>query len=332
VNISFSRDQYNQGRHFLARHGRLGQLLVTLIAGLSWSLSTNLAASERLHIGEWYDSQGRPVAESQLRDRLNEVDTLLLGEVHDARDVHRKQLELLEAVGQPVVLALEQLDLAAADPGAIGHGDLSGTPSARERAEQAGFDADGWGWEHYGGLFELATRQHWPLWGINLPRDQAMAVARSQEADWQHRLDANHLKVIKRVSPDLSLPSPQQESLLADLKTAHCGRVSGDLLAGMLRAQVARDILMANALADAHRAYPGHLIVGVMGNQHARVDRGVGYWLSRPDGADAGEVLSIGMLPIDTIDQLSKAAAAYGFAWDFVWIAPAVERDIDCGR
>jgi uncharacterized iron-regulated protein len=85
-------------------------------------------------------------------------------------------------------------------------------------------------------------------------------------------------------------------------------------------------MLMADALVRARASYPAHSVIGVMGNQHARRDRGVGYWLDRPAMTGSGKVVSIGMLPIDSMQTLSVSAASY----DFVLITEPVDRDIDC--
>jgi len=271
--------------------------------------------------GQWYDSGGDPVAQAMVQTRIAEADLALLGEVHDSRPVHDKQVEMLRQLDASRVLALEHLDLGTEPPA------LDGAPDARTLAEQAGFDFEGWGWSHYSGLFRLAATQRWPLWPINLPRREAIAVAMANDDEWRAPLEPAQVEAIERFPSTLVLPEPAQSSLIEDLRQAHCGDIDAGMARAMARAQIARDILMADALVRAVDRYPERRVIAVMGNQHARVDRGVGYWLDRPGMAFSGDVVSIGMLPVDSFDRLRVAAGTY----DFVWITAPVEREIDCG-
>ena len=274
--------------------------------------------------GYWFDGNGNRVDESAVVARFHDADIVLFGEVHDSEPVHRKQLELLGELAGPVVLALEQLDLGGQDAYAINS--KVAELGARERAKRGGFDFDGWGWSNYRGLFEMATSRQWPLWPLNLPRDKAIAVAMARDDGWAEHLQNAEIEAIERFGSIPALPESAQARLVRDLQQAHCGRIDAAAARGMSRAQIARDMLMADALARAASRYPAHLVVGVMGNQHARRDRGVGYWLDRPEMHSTADVVAIGMLPVDSFETLSEAAASY----DFVWITEPVERNIDC--
>ena len=284
-----------------------------------------LTAPGSVAVGQWVNDRGEVVPESVVMARLQASDIALLGEVHDSEDIHRKQQAVLNAVDGPVVLAMEQLDLGEGHAAAM-NADID-SQNARERAASGGFDFDGWGWNHYQGLFELATSRRWPLWPLNLPRSQAIAVAMAPEADWRDRLRRADIEAIERVSPRLELPSIAQASLINDMQQAHCGQMGREAARGMARAQVARDILMADALIRAHDERPGHRVVAVMGNQHARLDRGVGYWLEQSDRQEADDVVALGMWPINAVGSLSAITGAY----DFVWIADPIERKAACG-
>ena len=279
-----------------------------------------------IDVGQWVTGQGMPVEEAEVLSRLHEADIVLMGEVHDSASIHRKQVELLRELDRPLVLGLEQLDLRTQNETDFNREAMP--IDARERAERLGFDFDGWGWQHYRGLFELATSRHWPLWPLNLSRRSAFAVAMADEREgqWREALEVEQVEAIEALGGQPALPEALQSELVIDLQQAHCGRVDAAMARRMARAQVARDMLMADALVRARARYPAYPVIGVMGNQHARRDRGVGYWLDRPAMKGAGEVLAIGMLPIDSIETLSMSVAAY----DFVWITEPVERDVDC--
>lgn len=274
--------------------------------------------------GQWVSEQGKPVEEAVVLSRLREADVVLMGEVHDSTPVHRKQLEILRDLDGPLVLGLEQLDLdKESETGSNGE---AMALDARERAERLGFDFDGWGWQHYRALFELATSRRWPVWPLNLSRRNAFAVAMTDEGQWREELEREQVETIEAFGGQLRLPEGSHSELVTDLQQAHCGRVDVAMARRMARAQVARDMLMADAVVRARTTFPAHPVIAVMGNQHARRDRGVGYWLDRPAMTGTGKMLAIGMLPIDSIKTLSMSAAAY----DFVFITEPVERDVDC--
>ena len=300
-----------------------GRMLIGLVlAILSAGCASN--APEAVEPGQWFSAKGEPVSQKAVLARFRDADIILLGEVHDSRPVHRKQLALLRGVEGPVVLALEQLDLRGEAASAM-NAEVD-RHTARERAERGGFDFDAWGWANYAGLFELATARRWPLWPLNLPRSKAIAVAMAGDGGWREPLEASEVEAIERLGTAPSLSKPATGRLVEDLQQAHCGQIDAAMAQGMARAQVARDILMADALVRARGRYPAHRVIGVMGNQHARHDRGVPYWLERMATQSAGDVIAIGMLPSDSFDTLSEAASAY----DFVWITEPVERDLGC--
>ncbi|MCL7743968.1 ChaN family lipoprotein [Guyparkeria hydrothermalis] len=299
-------------------HWLAGFVLATLLGGCA---ATGTPAVE---VGTWLDRNGDAVHEATVLDRIQAADVVLLGEVHDSAAVHRQQLTMLRALDRPIVLALEQLDLGVPGSPDVMNVDLDAI-GPKQRAKQGGFDFEGWGWKHYGGLFEQATARQWPLWPLNLPRRKALAVAMAGEEAWQDQLQTQEVEAIERFGPGLALPEIHQANLVEDLQQAHCGRIDAESARGLARAQVARDMLMADALLKAHRDYPEHLVVGVMGNQHARLDRGAGFWLQRSAGNRQG-VVAIGMLPIDSVETPAQAAPAY----DFVWITEPVDRDVGC--
>lgn len=297
--------------------------LLTLLAAFSGAR----AETPLVEVGGWWDAQGERVVEDQVMDQLDRADVILLGEVHDSDAIHRRQVELLSTLNsadRPVVLAMEQLDRRG--EGEIGRMNDDSLVEGRERAEAGGFDFDGWGWDQYGRLFEWAAQHQAPLWPLNLSRDKAMAVAMADGDGWRDQMDSGTLAWIDNLAPSLSLPDEQQNDLLDVLESSHCQEVSSSMSNRMLRAQVARDLVMAESIMAARDAHPDHRVVAVMGNQHARFDRGVGYWLSRLAEDERPVIMSVGMVPINHLD----ANPGPDDAFDLMWIAPEVKRDDPC--
>ncbi len=294
--------------------------LVSLVLGFT---TTSRAAE----VGQWLNAHGAPLTEQEAISRIAGADIVLLGEVHDSADIHRRQVALLEALpNQPMVLAFEQLDLENWDALASKQASDEAV-DARYLADIGGFDAEGWGWDHYGPLFELAVKNGWLVRPLNLSRQKAMAIAMAEE-DWLEPLSTEQQQVLRSQAPDLALPGPLQEDLIDTLVTAHCGDMGRDMAAQIARAQIARDILMADAIVRMREAFPRRRVVAIMGNQHARLDRGVGYWLRQRD-LDAGAI-AIGMAPLNQplSDQMAgKSSEAYDLR---ILTSPVVRPD-RCG-
>jgi len=295
-------------------------------------LSCLLQASA-VSAGEWIDRRGTTVSDAAVIERLARADVVLLGEVHDSPDVHARQLELLEALGErrPLVLAMEQLDLG--QRGKLERLDGETVTDGRALARAGQFDEAGWGWEYYGPLFSLAAERGWPVRPINLSRERAREVARGGP-EWQLALSPGQVDVIEAVAPGLSLPQQRQEALVNDLIGVHCGDMDPAFARRIARAQVARDILMADAILAARDALPERTVVAIMGNQHARRDRGTGYWIRRL--RDEGrvdvrpKVVSIGMLPV-TADEIEAVRSGVTARYDLRRLTePDVKRTKPC--
>ncbi len=259
----------------------------------------SLSMVRAAEVGDWLDARGEPLTERAAVKRIGAADVVLLGEVHDSADIHRRQVALLETFpGHPLVLALEQLDLEYWDALVSEQSSNEGI-DARSLAEIGGFDEEGWGWDQYGPLCELAVKNGWPVRPLNLSRQKAMAIAMAEE-DWLEPLSSEQQKVLESRAPELALPEALQGDLLDTLIGAHCKDMGRDLARRIARAQVARDVLMADAIVRMREAFPERRVVAIMGNQHARLDRGVGYWLEQMSGIPDEIVVSIAMVPVNS--------------------------------
>ena len=279
----------------------------------------------------WMDRRGGTVDQAAVLERLERADIILLGEVHDSQEIHETQVELLEALGDgPLVLALEQLDLE--HHARLVAADRRKHADGRLLAESGRFDADGWGWEHYDDLFSLAAERGWPVRPINLSRESAREFAREGDG-WRLVLDDEQVEVIETLAPDLSLPDSLHDALVSDLIEVHCGDLDAGFAERIVRAQVARDILMADAILAARDEFPERPVVAVMGNQHARLDRGVGYWigqiLSERSDADHPVLISVGMLPVDEA-QADEVKGSSSDQHHLRLLTPPVDRPPHC--
>ncbi len=312
----------------LASHRRMAPLIATLLGGVAVLLVFSCARAETSTlVGSWWDAKGQSVTENRALDRLRDAPVILLGEVHDSQPIHRRQVELLDAFEGPVLLALEQLDLGG-NGRMIEQLNAESYANGRARAEAGGFDFNGWGWDHYGPLFDWATNYQVPLWPLNLSREKAMAVAMADGNGWRGEFDEDARAWIDEIAPDLSLPTEQQRRLVDVLEQSHCHEIPSAMSSLMVRAQVARDVLMAKAIMRARESYPKHKTVAVMGNQHARQDRGVKYWLGQVAEKRRPDVLSVAMVPINHLRDSNTPDPDDAF--DLRLIMPAVDRPDPC--
>lgn len=153
-----------------------------------------------------------------------------------------------------------------------------------------------------------------------------MAVAMADDTGWRDELDASARAWIDEIAPKLSLPDAQQRGLVEVLEQSHCQEIPSDMSSRMVRAQVARDVLMAKAIMAAREAHPERRIIAVMGNQHARLDRGVGYWLAQVAGKTPLDVMSVGMVPINHLSDTPGPDDAF----DLRLIMPEASREDPC--
>jgi uncharacterized iron-regulated protein len=196
---------------------------------------------------------------------------LLLGEVHDNPDGHQQRYvylrHLIQGGWRPVIV-MEQFDRE------------SQALLTKAQAECADADcvirsAGGkrWEWQYYRPVIELALRYRLPLIAANVSRADAVRVMT--------------LGVRAALNPQTMAAFRLQDSPPADLlqgqrlaiESGHCGKAPESMVQGMVNAQIARDVWMAQALRD--NARTGAVLIA--GNGHVRRDMGVPRWLAAVD-------------------------------------------------
>jgi hypothetical protein len=186
---------------------------------------------------------------------------LLLGEVHDSAAGHAARLERLQgrlAADWRPAIAMEQFDREQ--------------QPALDEAMRACADAacvvarvvpakSGWNWDYYAPLIQLALDYDLPLFAANLSRADAGKVVRdgfdaalSPALIAGYRLDA--------------LPPALVAAQETEVRDSHCGQLPEEMVAPMARAQIARDVVMAETLR-AHAGTGVVLIVAAPGRPGA---------------------------------------------------------------
>jgi len=218
---------------------------------------------------------------------------VLLGEVHDNAAQHATRaaaLRQLLAGGARPAIAFEQFDRERqAD---IDRARRETPPAGRTLAEhliEQARPARGWDWRLYRPFVELALEHDLPIVAANLSRADAMRVA-TQGFDAVFDPPTRSRFALDALPPALLAA---HERAVDD---GHCKRMPADALPAMARAQIARDL----ALAEAIRPHFARGVVLLTGNGHVRSDIGVPYFLSE---AERSQVIAIGLLEREMADD-----------------------------
>jgi uncharacterized iron-regulated protein len=263
VGVSLAKDRRTARPPFSA-------LTLALVLASAAAVALPLAAAEARRI----DASAEALADAMTHSR-----SVLLGEVHDNAQQHALRLAALKQLivsGARPVLAFEQFDRERQD-------DID-----RLRRERPG-DADAlialgarsWEWRHYRPFVQLALDHELPIVAANLSRADAMKVSMSGwsavfDPATQERLGLDRL-------PPAFVAAHEQA-----VARGHCDLLPASALPAMARAQIARDIVLAQSVQP-------HLARGVVllaGNGHVRNDIGVPVWLA----AERSQFLSIALL------------------------------------
>lgn len=198
------------------------------------------------------------------------ADVLLLGETHDNAAGHRMRAALLreriESGWRPAI-AMEQFDVgqqAALDAAMAACADAECVVARVAPAKSS------WEWAHYTPVIALALQFKLPLLAANLSRGDAAKIVKD---GFGAALPA---RLIAHYQPE-SMPAALLAAQETEVRDNHCGKLPEPMVAPMARAQVARDLVMA----DTMRAHAGNGVVLIAGNGHVRRDIGVPYWLRR---------------------------------------------------
>ena len=222
---------------------------------------------------------------------------VLLGEVHDNTAQHALRaaaLRQLVVQGARPAIAFEQFDTDR-------QADID--RARREQPRDADYliaqakGRDDWRWESYRPFVALALEFDLPIVAANLSRDKAMKVAIN---GWPALFDPATRDELRLDA----LPADFRRKHEEAIAIGHCNLLPTDALPARARAQMARDLVMAQSI----RPYLTRGVVLLAGNGHVRRDIGVPFWLTSDERRS---VISIGLLERD--DDGSDAESAADF-------------------
>lgn len=195
---------------------------------------------------------------------------LLLGEVHDSAAGHAKRAALLRdevAAGWRPAIAMEQFDT---DQQAALDAAMRDCTNADCVVTRFASQKSSWTWDYYKPVITLALEYGLPLRAANLSRRDASKVVKDGLAT------ALPADLIARYGLD-ALPAEVLSAQEIEVRDSHCGALPEAMVAPMAKAQIARDVVMAETM----RGYAATGVVLIAGNGHVRRDIAVPYWLRR---------------------------------------------------
>jgi uncharacterized iron-regulated protein len=238
---------------------------------------------------------------------------VLLGEVHDNAAQHAVRAQALAQLlqgGLRPALAFEQFDRQRqADIDRV-RGEAA-QPAAERLDRLVALGASGWNWSLYRPFLQLALRYDLPIVAADLSRADAMRVSQQgfgalfdPSTQQQFGLDR--------------LPEDLLRAQMQAVDEGHCHQMPQQMLPSVARAQIARDVTLAQAI----RPYLQRGVILLTGNGHARRDIGVPRFL---EPSERERILSIGLLEDD--GQADEAPAG---AFDIVFRTPVQPRADPC--
>jgi uncharacterized iron-regulated protein len=274
----------------------------------------------------WDVSAARFIDRPSLVKRLVRVDFVLLGERHDNPDHHMLQAEVLRsliAAGRRPAVGFEMLGLD--DAGAIADYLAAAPNDAAGLGRAVNWNQRGWpDWAMYEPIAEAALKAKLRIVPTNLP----LATARKMTRDGPDALGPEN-------AHDLGLDRPPPEPVFvrmaADIRDAHCGYASEQIVKAMVYVQRGRDAQMAQSLIAAGEADGAILIAGA---GHVRKDYGIPVYLRAK--APGKRVISIVFAEVDkqkTEPQSYAPPNTDGRSpFDYVWFTSRVDDEDPCQK
>jgi uncharacterized iron-regulated protein len=281
---------------------------------------TKLDADNAL-VGKIWDVKAAAFVESRAAmARLVKSRFVLLGERHDNPDHHRLQARVVEQLltaGRRPALVFEMLEVS--QQAAVDEYLKRPDASASGLGTALGWERTSWPpFREYQPIFEVAVTGKLPIFAGNLAQADAKALVKQGFV----ALSAERVKELRLGE---ALPAPLEASLTDELRASHCGQLPEKYLAPMALAQHARDAQMAKVLATAG-ARDGAVLIA--GGGHARLDRGVPYYLALE--TPGVTVASLVFQEVRHGDADPKTYVADDGAFDFVWFTPRGSDEDPC--
>ncbi len=254
-----------------------------------------------------------PIARNDWQPRLSGDAIVMLGEIHDNAEQHRRRLEAIKeafAQGWRPAIAMEQFDRDhQADIDRARRERPGDVQYLIDQAAPAAPMGGGWDWQFYRPFVALALAYDVPLIAMNLSMADSGRIFKD---GYSAVFDADALR---RLQLDEPIAPDWESAQEHEIEIGHCNQLPQALLPRMAAAQFARDAVMADAIA----AHADHGLIMLAGDGHVRRDLGVPRWLSP---TLRSRVVAVG--------YLEKGRPTGEGAFDATVITPSASRADPC--
>ena len=267
----------------------------------------------------WHVDSRRFISLEQMLSVLPDADYLLLGEIHDNIEHHRRQAQIIRHLYQSKrkvavyfeMIDDEQGDILLAEP-------VNDMQKLLDLLDQK---KHGWDYEGmYRVVFEAAMDSGFEILPANIARDRIIDLMQREESDLPEEISS----VLARGS----LSEEQYLAMKNEVVQAHCNSLPDSMMDPMIRAQRLRDAKMAMSMK-----HPGdHMRLLITGGGHARIDRGVPHYL-RSLGVPGSDIISLVL--VEVAEDMNKVHD-YRELWDdhlpfnYIWFTPRFDRPDPC--
>jgi uncharacterized iron-regulated protein len=255
----------------------------------------------------------------------------VIGEVHDNASQHEVQANLLRSDPVPspedkAAVVFEQVrsdQQAGLDQFSLLQARPAEPATLAEFKRLTNWDTSGWQQYNYDPLLQAAIDAQLPLDAGDVPRAAMMKVAKQGEAALAPDERA-------RLKLDVPLGEANDAASLATIEENHCGLMPKEALKPMAYAQRYRDAHLADATLNAAAKHGSAILI--TGNEHARTDRGVP-WYIRQRAPDK-KVVSVMLIEVEEgktnpEDYVAKGPDGKPTA-DYIIFTPRTERPDPC--
>jgi uncharacterized iron-regulated protein len=267
----------------------------------------------------WDVREARFIDRDQLMAELAAARYLLLGEIHDNIEHHRRQAQIIAGLSRAKIHAqvyFEMIDWRQGEK--LRAAQISNADQLVELLEQ---DDAGWDYRNmYRDLFQQVLNVGYSVEAANLPRDQVRQAMTEGESDIADE--------VRQCMQAASLNDGQYQALKQEIMESHCNMMPPAMIEPMIFGQRLRDASMALQLFNARAP----MKVLITGYGHARRDRGVPLYL-RAQKVPPQQLIAVAMIEVDR-DGLKPQHYAQrwedSLPFDFIWFTARFDRPDPC--
>ncbi|MEM7725890.1 MAG: ChaN family lipoprotein [Cyanobacteria bacterium P01_A01_bin.45] len=226
---------------------------------------------------DWDKECGKPenfyINRTEMLAKLKQAKVIYLGEIHDNKEHHRKQLEIIQElykINPKIAIGMEMFQVPYQDylmqytEGTITEAQLVEKTEYKQRW--------GFNWELYAPILKFTQQQKLTVLALNTPSEVTMKVAR-QGLSKLTPSDTKYIPPIKEIRTD----NVQYRQMISEVFQAHQsgGHGNSKNFENFFQAQVLWDETMADNIVNFLKVNPDYQVIVLAGEKHIIYDYGI---------------------------------------------------------